>query len=60
MEKEGVKAAQMHYLKASLLEKKGSSSEALQEYEEAFRHDPWSAFICREAAELALEALGDK
>lgn len=57
MEEGGVKAAQMHYLKASLLEKKGSSSEALQEYEAAFRHDPRSAFICREAAELALDAV---
>jgi tetratricopeptide (TPR) repeat protein len=56
MEEGGAKAAQMHYLKASLLEKNGSSQEALQEYEEAFRHDPRSAFLCREAAELALEA----
>lgn len=51
----GRKAAQMHYLKASLLAKKGAPAEALQEYEEAFGHDR-SGFLCREAAELALEA----
>lgn len=50
------KAAQMHYLKASLLEKRGAYAEAMAEYEEALSHDPRSAFICAEAAELALEA----
>lgn len=50
------KAAQMHYLKAQLLEKRGETAQALAEYEEALAHDPKSAFICGQAAELGLEA----
>lgn len=49
------KAAQMHYLKAQLLEKRGETAQALAEYEEALAHDPRSAFICAQAAELGLE-----
>jgi tetratricopeptide (TPR) repeat protein len=50
------KAAQMHYLKAQLLEKRGDVAQALAEYEEALSHDPKSAFICAQAAELGLES----
>lgn len=50
-----VKSAQMSYLRGMLLERRGSYAEALASYEEALTHDPDSAFIAREAAELALE-----
>ncbi|MEK7859124.1 MAG: tetratricopeptide repeat protein [Elusimicrobiota bacterium] len=49
------KSAQMHYLKGSLLEKRGAYAEALQEYEEALTFDPASSYITRETIELALE-----
>lgn len=53
------KSAQMHYLKGSLLEKRGARAEALQEYEEALVFDPASSYITRQTVELALE-IGDQ
>ncbi len=50
-----VKAAQMHYLRATLLHKRGEHAAALQEYETAFAADPLSAYIAREAAQHCLE-----
>jgi tetratricopeptide (TPR) repeat protein len=55
------RAAQMAYLRGMLAERRGAHAEALQAFEEALTHDPNSAFICREAAELSLEVgLADK
>lgn len=49
------KAAQMDYLRGQLLERKGANAEALKAYESALANDPTSAYISREAADLALE-----
>ncbi len=49
------KSAQAHFLKGSLLERRGAYVEALAEYERAFSFDPASAYICQQAARLALE-----
>lgn len=49
------KAAQLHFLKAVLLERRGAYAEALAEFDEVFALDPGSPFICRQASELALE-----
>ena len=49
------RAAQVEYLRGSLLERRGAYSEALAAYEKAFALDPTSAFIAGEAADLALE-----
>lgn len=51
----GSQEAQRHYLKASLLERRGAYAEALAEFEKALALDPESAFLAGEAAELALE-----
>lgn len=51
----GSQEAQRHYLKASLLERRGAYAEALAEFEKALELDPESAFLAGEAAELALE-----
>ncbi|MBI5209565.1 MAG: tetratricopeptide repeat protein [Elusimicrobia bacterium] len=48
--------AKSHFLKGSLLEKRGEYVQALQEYEKAFSYDPGSAYICRQAAQAAIEA----
>ncbi|MBI5882570.1 MAG: tetratricopeptide repeat protein [Elusimicrobia bacterium] len=47
--------AKTHFLKGSLLEKRGAYAEALKEYEAAFSFDPNSTFICQQAARIALE-----
>ena len=47
--------AQRHYLRATLLERRGAYAEALAEYEKALELDPTSPFLAGEAAELALE-----
>ncbi|MFA6317097.1 MAG: tetratricopeptide repeat protein [Elusimicrobiota bacterium] len=47
--------AKAHFLKGSLLEKRGVYPEALKEYESAFSFDPKSAFICQQAGRVALE-----
>jgi len=52
---EGSKAAHRHYLRGMLLERRGEYAEALKAYGEAHTSDPQSPFVCREAAELALE-----
>ena len=52
---EAAKPAEMHYLHGMLLERRGDLSDAFKEYEEALKYAPDSAFISREAAELALE-----
>lgn len=54
-EQAGSQQAQRHYLKASLLERRGAYAEALEEFEKALALDPQSAFLAGEAAELALE-----
>jgi tetratricopeptide (TPR) repeat protein len=54
-EQAGTQEAQRHYLKASLLERRGAYAEALGEFEKALQLDPQSAFLAGEAAELALE-----
>lgn len=54
-ENAGAQEAQRHYLRATLLERRGAYAEALTEYETALSHDPQSAFLAGEAAELALE-----
>lgn len=51
----GSQEAQRHYLKATLLERRGAYAEALGEFEKALELDPQSAFLAGEAAELALE-----
>ncbi|MFH1726395.1 MAG: tetratricopeptide repeat protein [Elusimicrobiota bacterium] len=48
------KAAYMHYLKALLLSNQSQYAEALREYEAALELDAQSAFMCQQAAELAL------
>ncbi|MBI5623467.1 MAG: tetratricopeptide repeat protein [Elusimicrobia bacterium] len=48
--------AKTHFLKATLLEKRGAYAEALKAYETAFSYDPKSAFICRQAARIAIES----
>jgi len=53
---DAVKAAQKHFLQGSLLEHKGDYPGALKSYEAALAEDPGSAYICRQAAELAIEA----
>ncbi|MCX5795467.1 MAG: tetratricopeptide repeat protein [Elusimicrobia bacterium] len=52
------KAAQKQFLQGSLLEHRGDYPGALKAFEAALTIDPRSAYICREAAELALE-MGD-
>ncbi|MFA5138050.1 MAG: tetratricopeptide repeat protein [Elusimicrobiota bacterium] len=49
------KASYLHYLKALLHTNQGEFGQALQEYEEALKLDPQSAFICQQSAELSLE-----
>ncbi len=51
----GGQEAQKHYLRATLLERRGAYAEALAEFETALSLDPQSAFLAGEAAELALE-----
>lgn len=51
----GGQEAQKHYLRATLLERRGAYAEALAEFETALALDPQSAFLAGEAAELALE-----
>ncbi|MDX6768289.1 MAG: tetratricopeptide repeat protein [Elusimicrobiota bacterium] len=51
----GGQEAQRHYLRATLLERRGAYAEALAEFEKALELDPQSAFLAGEAAELALE-----
>ncbi len=51
----GGSEAQRHYLRATLLERRGAYAEALAEYERALELDPQSPFLAGEAAELALE-----
>jgi tetratricopeptide (TPR) repeat protein len=51
----GSQEAQRHYLRATLLERRGAYGEALAEFEKALALDPQSAFLAGEAAELALE-----
>ncbi|HBL16318.1 MAG: hypothetical protein A2X36_11840 [Elusimicrobia bacterium GWA2_69_24] len=48
------KPSYQHYLKALLLSNQGEYKEALQEFEAALKLDPQSAFLCQQAAELAL------
>ena len=45
-----VKQAQLHFLRATLLERRGAYAEALEEYERVFNLDPASAFVCRQAS----------
>ncbi|MBI4677381.1 MAG: tetratricopeptide repeat protein [Elusimicrobia bacterium] len=47
--------AKMHFFKGSMLEKRQALALALKEYEAAFSYDPKSAFICQQAARVALE-----
>ncbi|OIO10837.1 MAG: hypothetical protein AUJ52_03315 [Elusimicrobia bacterium CG1_02_63_36] len=49
------KASYKHYLKAVLLSNRGEYAQALQAYEAALSLDPESAFLYKNAAELALE-----
>lgn len=49
------KASYKHYLKAVLLTNRGEYAQALQSYEAALSLDPESAFLYKNAAELALE-----
>jgi tetratricopeptide (TPR) repeat protein len=55
---DAVKAAQKKFLQGSWLEHRGDYPGALKAFEAALAADPGSAYICREAAELALE-MGD-
>jgi len=50
-----IKAAQREYLRGTLLEHRGDLAGAFESYEAALAADPASAYICHEAAELALE-----
>jgi len=50
-----LKTAQLDYLRGQLLERRGSYAEALEAYEGALKSDPSSAYVSREAAELALQ-----
>lgn len=54
------KSAKLHFLQAMLLERRGADAEALAEYEKAFSFDPHSAYLCAEAAALALDAGNSK
>ena len=49
------RSAQNEYLRGTLLERRGATTEALAAYEKALALDPGSAFIAGEAAELALD-----
>ncbi len=49
------RAAQVEYLRGTLLERRGAYPDALAAYEKALALDPTSAFIAGEAANLALE-----
>lgn len=51
----GGQEAQRHYLRATLLERRGAYGEALAEFEKALALDAGSAFLAGEAAELALQ-----
>ncbi len=53
--KSASKPAKIHFLRGTLLERRGAYAEALKEYEKAFNFDRTSGFICREAVELSLE-----
>lgn len=53
-----LKSAQRHYLRGTLHEHRGDYVAAMQEYEAALSYDPNSAYICKEAADLALD-MGD-
>ena len=55
---DAVKSAQKRFLQGSLLEHRGDSLGAFKAFEAALSDDPRSSYICREAAELALE-MGD-
>jgi tetratricopeptide (TPR) repeat protein len=55
---DALKAAQKKFLQGSLLEHRGDYPGALKAFEAALAEDPHSDYICREAAELALE-MGD-
>lgn len=52
---DAAKKAQTHYIQGVLLERRGMAAEALAAYEEALKADPNSAYVGKEAAELALE-----
>ncbi|MBI5241121.1 MAG: tetratricopeptide repeat protein [Elusimicrobia bacterium] len=49
-------SARKLFLRGALLERRGDFPGALQAYEDAFAQDPGSAYLCRRAAELAIEA----
>lgn len=55
---EKAQAAQRQYLRAILLERRGEGAQALEAYDQALSLDPGSAYVARQAVELALE-LGD-
>jgi tetratricopeptide (TPR) repeat protein len=52
------KTAQLEFARGQLLERRGAYSEALAAYEATLKADPGSAYVNREAADLALE-IGD-
>ncbi|MFA6002719.1 MAG: tetratricopeptide repeat protein, partial [Elusimicrobiota bacterium] len=50
-----LRTAQKHFLRGNLLQRRGEEAAAMEAYDQALAADPDSRYLCRQAAELALD-----